>query len=243
MHINGRDGIQCRIMNSNRGHCWQIISRYCHFIRKEFLLRVAFIRFQSDRNFECFVIAFARIQGRQKLFDQERLDGIRFQIVVGFDACSGKPSESQRRFGILNCLKILEWRVAVEAFFERKFPLPSVPRADNFYAIEIIEKHQATNSLVEFVPGLQQSLEAIKIFVGKAITVVRNGYRQRVWLIERLNVDADRHFGRAGIQRIGQRFEVDQGQRRVGEKQPDGAGGFNVHFLRPAWPPPVRAAV
>ena len=175
--------------------------------------------------------------------DQERLDGIRFQVVIGLDARSSKSSEGERCFGVLGLFDILERRVAIKAFFKGKFPLPSIPRADNFNAIKVIEKHQATNSLVEFVSRLQQGFEAIKIVVCEAIAVVRNGNFQRVRLVESLDVDTDRYVGRARVQRIGQRFKIDQGQRRVGEKQPDRPGGFNVHFLRPARPPPVRAAV
>ena len=50
------------VLDGDLGHCRQIIGRYRHFVRKEFLLGVAFIGFQDDRNLECFTIAFACIQ-------------------------------------------------------------------------------------------------------------------------------------------------------------------------------------
>src|SRR6185312_10755425 len=101
---------------------------------------------------------------------------------------SGKASEGQRRFGILRLLKFLEWRVAIKALFEDKFPLPLVPRTDDFNAIKIVEEYQTTDSLVEFVPGLQQGFEAIKVFVRESIAVVCNGDLQRVRLVVCLHI-------------------------------------------------------
>ena len=118
-------------------------------------MRVALGCLEVDRNRERPAITFARVKRWQELFDQKRLDGIWLQIVIGLDARARKAGERQCRFGFLHLAKLLEWRVAIKAFFENKLPQPLVSRADDFNAIKIVEEHQATNALVEFVPGLQ----------------------------------------------------------------------------------------
>ncbi|MNV51736.1 hypothetical protein D3C71_1437930 [compost metagenome] len=93
---------------------------------------------------------------------------------------------------------------------------------------------------MELVPGPQQFPETLKVFVRESITVVRNRDFQCVRLVECLHINIYGYFGRTSIQGIGKGFKIDQCQGRVGEKQPDGPRGFNVHCLPPLGLPPVR---
>ena len=202
---------------------------------------VAFFGLQVDGNFECCAVTLARIQRRQELLDQEWLEHIRFQIVIGLNAIFCKAIECQCCFGWLLIIQIFDWCIAIEAIFEDKGPAPFAAGASNIHPAEVVEEYQATDAFVELVPGPQKFSETLKVFVCESITVVRNRDFQCVRLVECLHINIYGYFGRTSIQRIGKRFKINQCQRRVGEKQPDGPRGFNVHCLPPLGMPPDRA--